>query len=162
MRQRYEEVSNTFFLNKSFSVHTVDCLEKISFLLLFFFFFFLLQFSCWPPSLSHGPCLIVSVLLAESYSPPCPDLRFMIIITSACGAFKDLEIVCKKLSIWSPCWRWSYSWHPTGPKRFEPSDWHFHLQSPLVFSSRGRKFKTFDLLYGWTLKGRTMKNQMRK
>lgn len=121
-----------FFFYNSFPVHAVDGLVMIYYPGIFFFFFF--AFLVDPPLCHWDPSLIVTVLLAERYLIPRPDLRFMIIISSACGEIADLEIVWTTLSIWKrrPC----CSRHPTGPKWFEPSDRHFHPQSPQCSQSK--------------------------
>lgn len=95
MRQGMDEVSNTFFFfYKSLPVHAVDGLVMIyhpgNVFFIFFFYIFMLTS---PLSVTGTLLSIITVLLAERYLIPCPDLRFMIIISSACGDIGDFEIV---------------------------------------------------------------------
>lgn len=76
-----DEVSNTFFI----FLQTIASGLVVIYYPGFFFFFHVL-----PPLCHWDPSSIVPVLLAERYLIPRPDLRFMIIISSACGGIGDL------------------------------------------------------------------------
>ena len=156
MRQGMDEVSNTFFFSLTNHCQSTRWMVRWwrTTLELFLFYSFIFLYFHVDPPLCHWDPSSITVLLAERYLIPPSVLRFMIIISLACGEIGDLEIVWWTLSIWKP---------DSGGARgraapdiqpdqwFKPSDWHFHPLIPQCSQLRGLKFKIFDLLYGWTL-----------